>query len=159
MQLGGNGGASRRRFPLVAFEGGLLQPPYSESLLRLARPPLPTGSTRRPAPGRVLTRNVICYAEAAQTVTHYCSGRYNSFRFLENNYTWTSYFRLDSTFHSTLRFSTASSSDSAQKLREQSKVGIWAKFLAPNVELGLEHWQQASGKMESASLTETVHVR
>ena len=23
MQLGGNGGASRRRFPLVAFEGGL----------------------------------------------------------------------------------------------------------------------------------------
>jgi hypothetical protein len=23
MQLGGNGGASRRRFPLLAFEGGL----------------------------------------------------------------------------------------------------------------------------------------
>ncbi len=33
MQLGGNGGASRRRFPLVAFEGGLSQPAYSESAL------------------------------------------------------------------------------------------------------------------------------
>ena len=58
MQLGGNGGASRRRFPLVAFEGGLSEPAYSESVLRLARPALPTGSTRRPAPGRVLTRKV-----------------------------------------------------------------------------------------------------
>ena len=53
MQLGGNGGASRRRFPLVAFEVGLSQPAYSESVLRLARPALPTGSTRRQAPGRV----------------------------------------------------------------------------------------------------------
>jgi hypothetical protein len=36
MQLGGNGGAKRRRFPRVAFEGGLSEPTYSESLLRLA---------------------------------------------------------------------------------------------------------------------------
>ncbi len=59
MQLGGNGGASRSRFPLVAFEGGLSESAYSESVLRLAGPALPTGSTRRPAQGRVLTRNVI----------------------------------------------------------------------------------------------------
>ena len=58
MQLGGNGGASRRRFPRVAFEGGFSEPAYSESVLRLAGPALPTGSTRRPAQGRVLTRNV-----------------------------------------------------------------------------------------------------
>ncbi len=52
MQLGGNGGASRRRFPLVAFEAGLSEPAYSESVLRLAAgpgPALPTGSTLRPA--------------------------------------------------------------------------------------------------------------
>ena len=70
MQLGGNDGASRRRFPLVAFEGGLSDPAYSESVLRLARPALPTGSARRPAaagPGVDSegnpTRNVV-FAEA-----------------------------------------------------------------------------------------------
>ena len=95
-------------------------------------------------------------------------GCYNCFRFFENNYTWSSYFRLDSTFHSTLRFSTCvpqrfateppaiqdrASSDSRQILREEERVRSERKFLAPNVEVGGERWRQAIGNWHSTHAT------
>ena len=44
MQLGGNGGASRRRFPLVAFEGGLSHFVSQEDLGRLSHRKCPAAS-------------------------------------------------------------------------------------------------------------------
>ena len=44
-------------------------------------------------------------------------------------------------------------SDWAQILREQSKVGIWAKFLAPNVEVGGGRWRQAIRNWHSTHAT------